>query len=81
MCDLCIRRTSSQYVVRRPFTNKDILGGTPVFHGTRVPIKTLWDYLKAGDSLEDFLEDFPSVKRKQAVALIERAQNRLTKIS
>ncbi|MDG5767088.1 DUF433 domain-containing protein [Balneolales bacterium ANBcel1] len=61
--------------------NKDILGGTPVFHGTRVPIKTLWDYLKAGDSLEDFLEDFPSVKRKQAVALIERAQNRLTKIS
>lgn len=61
--------------------NKDILGGTPVFHGTRVPIKTLWDYLKTGDSLEDFLEDFPSVKRKQAVALIERAQNRLTKIS
>ncbi|MBP3193059.1 DUF433 domain-containing protein [Natronogracilivirga saccharolytica] len=61
--------------------NKDILGGTPVFHGTRVPIKTLWDYLKAGDSLEDFLEDFPSVKREQAVALIERAQNRLTKIS
>ena len=61
--------------------NKDILGGTPVFHGTRVPIKTLWDYLKAGDSLEDFLDDFPSVKRKQAVALIERAQNRLTKIS
>ena len=61
--------------------NKDILGGTPVFHGTRVPIKTLWDYLKAGDSLEDFLKDFPSVKRNQAVALIERAQNRLTKIS
>ncbi|MDI6402272.1 DUF433 domain-containing protein [Balneolaceae bacterium ANBcel3] len=61
--------------------NKDILGGTPVFHGTRVPVKTLWDYIKAGDSLEVFLEDFPSVKRKQAVALIERAQNRLTKIS
>jgi len=61
--------------------NKDILGGTPVFKGTRVPIKTLWDYLKSGDSLEVFLEDFPSVKRDQAIALIERAQKRLTKIS
>jgi len=61
--------------------NKDILGGTPVFKGTRVPIKTLWDYLKSGDSLEDFLEDFPSVKRNQAIALIERAQKRLTRIS
>ena len=61
--------------------NKDILGGTPVFKGTRVPIKTLWDYLKSGDSLEVFLEDFPAVKRDQAIALIERAQKRLTKIS
>ncbi len=61
--------------------NKDILGGTPVFKGTRVPIKTLWDYLKSGDSLEVFLDDFPSVKRDQAIALIERAQKRLTKIS
>jgi len=61
--------------------NKDILGGTPVFKGTRVPIKTLWDYLKSGDSLEVFLEDFHSVKRDQAIALIERAQKRLTRIS
>ena len=61
--------------------NKDILGGTPVFKGTRVPIKTLWDYLKAGDSIEVFLEDFPSVKRDQAIALIERAQKRLARIS
>jgi uncharacterized protein (DUF433 family) len=43
--------------------NKDILGGTPVFRGTRVPIKALWDYLKSGDTVEDFLEDFPSVER------------------
>lgn len=60
--------------------NKDILGGTPVFNGTRVPVKTLWDYLKAGDSLEVFLDDFPSVKREQAIALIERAQNRLSRV-
>ena len=58
--------------------NKEILGGTPVFKGTRVPIKTLWDYLKAGDTVEDFLEGFPSVSRKQAIALIERAQRKMT---
>ena len=57
--------------------DKDILGGTPVFEGTRVPIEALWDYLKAGDTLEEFLEDFPSVDRKQAIALIERAQKRV----
>lgn len=45
----------------------DVLGGTPVFHGTRVPVKNLTDYLEAGDSLDDFLDDFPSVSREQAV--------------
>ena len=57
--------------------NKEVLGGTAVFKGTRVPIKALWDYLKAGDTVEEFLEDFPSVKREQAIALIERAQKRV----
>lgn len=57
--------------------NKEVLGGTPVFKGTRVPVKALWDYLKAGDTVEDFLDDFPSVKREQAIALIERAQKRV----
>ena len=70
--------TKSNKVISR---NKDILGGTPVFKGTRVPVKTLWDYLKAGDSLEEFLDDFPSVKREQAIALLEQAQKRLSKIS
>jgi len=50
------------------------MGGTPVFEGTRVPVATLWDYLKAGDSLEEFLDDFPSVKREQANTLIEQAK-------
>lgn len=51
----------------------DILGGTPVFTGTRVPVQTLIDYLKAGESLEDFLEGFPSVSREQAQAFLEIA--------
>ena len=50
--------------------NPNILGGTPVFRGTRVAIPTLFDYLE-GSSLEDFLEGFPSVSRKQAVGVIE----------
>ena len=52
----------------------DILGGTPVFVGTRVPVKTLFDYLGAGDSLEVFLEEYPSVTREQAVAALELAR-------
>ena len=56
----------------------DILGGTPVFTGTRVPVHTLLDYLEAGDSLGEFLEDFPSVTREQAVAALELAKQVLT---
>jgi len=52
-------------------SNRDILGGTPVFVGTRVPVKTLYDYLEGGDSLDEFLNDFPSVGRDQAVAALE----------
>ncbi len=54
-------------------SDPDILGGTPVFVGTRVPARTLLDYLEAGDSLADFLEDFPSVGRDRAVAAIRLA--------
>jgi len=51
-----------------------ILGGTPVFVGTRVPAQTLFDYLEAGDSLDEFLHQFPSVTREQAVAALELAR-------
>ncbi len=54
--------------------NPDILGGTPVFAHTRVPVRILIEYLEAGDRLDDFLQDFPSVSRDQAVALLERAK-------
>lgn len=50
-------------------SDPDILGGTPVFCGTRVPLRTLLDYLEASDSLDEFLQDFPSVTRDQAVAI------------
>jgi uncharacterized protein (DUF433 family) len=58
-------------------SDPDILGGTPVFLGTRVPFQTLLDYLEAGDPLDEFLEDFPTVSREQAVAALEAAKDRL----
>ncbi|MBV9470924.1 MAG: DUF433 domain-containing protein [Abitibacteriaceae bacterium] len=58
-------------------SSPDILGGTPVFAGTRVPIKNLTDYLAAGDSLDEFLDDFPSVSREQAVQFLELAKEAL----
>jgi len=54
-----------------------ILGGTPVFVGTRVPVQNLIDYLEGGDSLEDFLKSFPSVTREQAIAALELAREAL----
>ncbi|MGH8655524.1 MAG: DUF433 domain-containing protein [Gammaproteobacteria bacterium] len=59
-------------------SDPDIQGGVPVFVGTRVPVKNLFDYLEAGDSLNDFLESFPSVTREQAVAALELARETLT---
>lgn len=55
----------------------DILGGTSCFAGTRVPVKTLFDYLEGGDNLDAFLDEFPSVKREQAVALLEESRQAL----
>ena len=52
-----------------------ILGGTPVFRGTRVPAQTLLDCLEAGDRIDDFLDDFPTVTRAQAVAVLEMARS------
>ena len=57
--------------------NPDVMGGTPVFAGTRVPIQTLLDYLEAGDSIDDFLDGFPSVSREQVIDFLERAKDRL----
>ena len=59
-------------------SDPEILGGTPVFLGTRVPVRNLIDFLEAGDSLEDFLRSFPSVSREQAIAALEMAGEFLT---
>ena len=58
-------------------SDPEILGGTPVFVGTRVPVQALIDYLEGGHPLADFLEDFPSVSRDQAVAALELARDAL----
>ena len=55
----------------------DIIGGTPVFAGTRVPIQTLLDYPEAGDSIDEFLKGFPTVKRDQVIAFLEEAKARM----
>jgi uncharacterized protein (DUF433 family) len=52
--------------------SEDILGGTPVFAGTRVPVQTLFDYLEEGDDLDEFLDDFPAVSREHAIQLLEK---------
>ncbi len=58
-------------------TDPDILGGTPVFAGTRVPVRVLFEHLEAGDPLSVFLQDFPSVSRELAVSVLEDAQTAL----
>lgn len=55
--------------------NPDILGGAPVFCGTRVPIQALFDYLEGGETLEDFLQGFPTVTRELAIAALEEAKD------
>lgn len=57
----------------------EILGGTPCFRGTRVPVDSLIDYLEAGDTLDEFLDNFPSVSREAAIAALEEAKTVLTR--
>ena len=55
----------------------DIMGGTPVFTGTRVPVQTLLDYLEAGETIGEFLDGFPTVKREQVIAFLQEAKARM----
>ena len=63
----------TQIISRSP----NILSGTPVFAGTRVPVETIIDYMSAGHSLEEFLDDFPTVRREQALELLQRLKQQL----
>jgi uncharacterized protein (DUF433 family) len=58
-------------------SDPDIMGGTPVFAGTRVPVQTLLDYLEGGESIDEFLAGFPSVTREQVIEFLEAAKDRL----
>jgi uncharacterized protein (DUF433 family) len=58
----------------------DVMSGAPVFAGTRVPVQTLIDYLKAGESIDDFLDGFPTVTREQAIAFLEEAGQQLISV-
>ena len=59
-------------------SSADVMGGTPVFGGTRVPIQTFLDYIKAGETIDEFLEGFPTVTRVQVIAFLEEAKRRMT---
>jgi len=59
-------------------SDPEILGGTPCFRGTRVPVDSMIDYLEAGDSLDEFLDNFPSVSHEAAIAALEEAKALLT---
>ena len=56
----------------------EVMSGTPVFAGTRVPVQNLFDYIEGGDGLEEFLDDFPSVSKSMAIAVLEMAKKSLT---
>jgi uncharacterized protein (DUF433 family) len=58
-------------------SDPEILGGTPVFTGTRVPVQSLFDHLEGGQSIDDFLEGFPSVRREQVIALLQKSRQDL----
>ena len=66
--------STDSIIVRNP----KILGGTPVFRGTRVPLQALFDSLEGGETLEEFLEGYPSVSREMAIAALEEAQQLLS---
>ena len=71
--------TGSEMGSQQPIVHSDpgIMSGIPVFVGTRVPVQSLFDYLEGGDTLDEFLRQFPTVKREQAVAALEQAREGL----
>jgi len=69
--------------MEKPVISRDpnVMGGTPVFRDTRVPVQTLLDYLEGGETIDDFLDGFPSVSQEQVITLLEQATDRLVAAS
>jgi uncharacterized protein (DUF433 family) len=67
------------WAMKQPIVSRslEVMGGTAVFHGTRVPVQTLLDYLEAGESIDEFLEGFPSVTRERVIAFLQEAKDRV----
>ncbi|HKQ04743.1 MAG TPA: DUF433 domain-containing protein [Blastocatellia bacterium] len=61
-------------------SSPDVMGGTPVFAGTRVPVQTFIDYIKGGESIDDFLDGFPTVGKEQIIAFLEEAKEQMIKM-
>jgi uncharacterized protein (DUF433 family) len=79
---LLVARERTLRAMKPPISNAaDILGGTAVFLGTRVPVQTLLDYLEGGETIDAFLDGFPSVSRDQVIAFLEMAKDRLIETS
>ena len=79
---LLVARKRTLRAMKLPISNAaHILGGTAVFLGTRVPVQTLLDYLEAGETMDAFLDGFPSVSRDQVIAFLEMAKDRLIETS
>jgi uncharacterized protein (DUF433 family) len=75
---MCHQNAGMHVSLRVVHSDPDILGGTPVFVGTRVPLRNLIEYIEGGYNLDEFLDDFPTVSREQAVAALESALEALT---
>ena len=73
------RRLVYAFLMKQPVvtSSPQVMGGTPVFANTRVPVQTLFDYLEAGDTIDEFLEGFPTVAREQVIAFLEEAKVRM----
>ncbi|MDQ3816350.1 MAG: DUF433 domain-containing protein [Acidobacteriota bacterium] len=61
-------------------SSPDVMGGTPVFAGTRVPVQTLLDYLKGGETIDDFLDGFPTVTKEQVIAFLDEAEEQIVRM-
>jgi uncharacterized protein (DUF433 family) len=79
-----IRRVGFGYhdAMKEPLVtcSPDVMGGTPVFARTRVPVQTLLDYLKGGETIDDFLDGFPTVTREQVIAFLDEAEEQIVKM-